>query len=408
MYHGIPTLVFAFALLVVAPMRGQAPTARMPPGLVLVAEVKGAVTMTVAGTTTELSLDDRVPQTATINTGPNSAAMLVFSNGATVRLGAETELVLQEFLQDPFAETIKLLEMVEEPSRSRSALALNRGELVGNVKKLKLDKGSSLTVATPAGVADTGCGTFRIVFRPTGTGQFVFTLDAVGCDVGFTSPPEDGRAKTGGEKRMVVRAGQEIGVKGAIDAQGQFRATSAATITAIPPAALNRSVTAESEGLFSVVPIPQGEQQSPGRSNVRTPQTRARPQIATRQPMSQEPPSKKIAGTANMGNIAVDARWSNYGAYLQRMIDTVQIQWERTLLKQKEKLVMGSSVTVKFVINDEGRIVKIDVVDTTAGDTATRACVNAITDRMPYGPWTDDMKSVLGTQQEMKFRFCYQ
>lgn len=125
------------------------------------------------------------------------------------------------------------------------------------------------------------------------------------------------------------------------------------------------------------------------------------------QPVSQEPPSKKIAGTANIGNIAVDARWSNYGAYLQRMIDTVQIQWERSILKQKETPVIGSSVALKFVMNDEGRIVEIGVVDTSADDTSTRACMNAITDRMPYGPWTDDMKSALGTQQEMTFRFYY-
>lgn len=362
--------------------------------------------MTMAETTTELRLDDKVPQTAKINTGPDSGAVLIFSNGATLRLGAETELVLQEFLQEPFAATIKLSEMAEEPSRSRAALALNRGELVGNVKKLKLDNGSSLTVATAAGVADTGCGNFRIAFRPTDTGQSVFTLDAVGCDVGFTPPSGDGDAKAGGERRVVVRAGQEIGVTGAMNAEGQFRARSAATITAIPPTALNRSVMAESAGLFSVIPSSQGEQPSPGRSNVRTPRTR--PKITMQQPVSQEPPSKKIAGTANMGNIAVDARWRNYGAYLQRMIDNVQIQWERTLLKQKEKPVVGSSVSVKFVMNDEGRIVEIGVADSSADDTSTRACVNAITERMPYGPWTGDMKSDLGEKQEMKFTFYYQ
>jgi hypothetical protein len=30
------------------------------------------------------------------------------------------------------------------------------------------------------------------------------------------------------------------------------------------------------------------------------------------------------------------------------------------------------------------------------------------TDRAPYGPWTDDMKAVLGSQQEMTFTFYYQ
>ena len=32
----------------------------------------------------------------------------------------------------------------------------------------------------------------------------------------------------------------------------------------------------------------------------------------------------------------------------------------------------------------------------------------AITDRAPYGPWTDDMIAMLGKQQEMTFTFYYQ
>jgi hypothetical protein len=39
---------------------------------------------------------------------------------------------------------------------------------------------------------------------------------------------------------------------------------------------------------------------------------------------------------------------------------------------------------------------------------AERACMSAITDRAPYGEWTDDMKAVLGEQQEMTFTFYYQ
>jgi hypothetical protein len=34
--------------------------------------------------------------------------------------------------------------------------------------------------------------------------------------------------------------------------------------------------------------------------------------------------------------------------------------------------------------------------------------MSAITKPAPYGPWTDDMKAVLGEQQEMTFTFYYQ
>ena len=135
---------------------------------------------------------------------------------------------------------------------------------------------------------------------------------------------------------------------------------------------------------------------------------RPRPQVVRQQQTRPAVLAERPFGTQNIGNVAVDARWSNYGAYLQRMIDTVQIQWERLILQQSANPAIGSTVTVKFVMNDEGKITTIVNVDTTANETASRACVSAITDRAPYGPWTDDMKAVLGAQQEMTFTFYYQ
>jgi len=47
-------------------------------------------------------------------------------------------------------------------------------------------------------------------------------------------------------------------------------------------------------------------------------------------------------------------------------------------------------------------------VEGTAGNQAEKACTSAITSRAPYGPWTEDMISVLGESQEMTFMFYYQ
>lgn len=125
---------------------------------------------------------------------------------------------------------------------------------------------------------------------------------------------------------------------------------------------------------------------------------RARPAIFT---------ENKI-GTSNIGPIAVDARWSNYAQYLQQLIETVQIQWERILTQSQVYPASGSTVTVTFILNKAGEISRIVHVDGTAGDQGRRACVSAITMRAPYGDWTDDMVAVLGDQQEMTFRFYYQ
>jgi len=113
-------------------------------------------------------------------------------------------------------------------------------------------------------------------------------------------------------------------------------------------------------------------------------------------------------GTANIGPAAYDARWSNYGQYLQKMIETVQIQWERILTESRVYPVNGTHVEVKFKIDKEGKISEIINVEGTAGNQAEHACTSAITSRSPYGPWTDDMIAVLGESQEMTFMFYYQ
>ena len=113
-------------------------------------------------------------------------------------------------------------------------------------------------------------------------------------------------------------------------------------------------------------------------------------------------------GTSRIGYAAVDARWSKFNGYLKRMIDTVQVQWERILIEGKTYPPSGSTVSVRFILDDEGRVARIVEVKNQSTDLASRACTRAITDRSPYGPWTDDMKAVLGSQQEMTFTFYYQ
>ena len=115
-------------------------------------------------------------------------------------------------------------------------------------------------------------------------------------------------------------------------------------------------------------------------------------------------------GTQNIGPTAYDARWSNYGVYLQRMIETVQIEWDRDLARSKIYPNSGSVVQVKFVMDSKGAISRIVNVEPSAGtsDAATRSCISAITARAPYGDWSDDMISVLGKEQEMTFSFYYQ
>lgn len=135
---------------------------------------------------------------------------------------------------------------------------------------------------------------------------------------------------------------------------------------------------------------------------------RPRPTIVKTQKTRPAIFTEQLAGTSNMGLTALDARWSNYGAYLKKLIDTVQVQWENILISGKIYPPGGSTVTVTFILDSEGKIARIVNVENKSSEQAAHACASAITDRAPYGPWTDDMIAMLGKQQEMTFTFYYQ
>lgn len=135
---------------------------------------------------------------------------------------------------------------------------------------------------------------------------------------------------------------------------------------------------------------------------------RPRPQVVRQQQVRPAIFQENKFGTQNIGAIAYDAKWSNYGQYLQKMIETVQIQWERILIESRVYPVSGTHVRVVFVMNDIGAIARIVNVEGTAGTQAEKACTSAVTARAPYGEWTDDMKAVLGAEQELTFTFYYQ
>jgi hypothetical protein len=135
---------------------------------------------------------------------------------------------------------------------------------------------------------------------------------------------------------------------------------------------------------------------------------RARPQIVKQQQIRPAIFTRDESGAPNPGSVVVDSKWSNYGSYLQRMIDQVQLEWDRLLIERKKYPDSGTYVSVKFVVDAEGRVARIIEVENHSSEDGAKDCVTAITRRAPYGAWTDDMKAVLGEKQEMTFKFYYQ
>jgi hypothetical protein len=154
-------------------------------GQIKAVRVVGDVTVRHGADQTAVAVkdDDALVQGDTIVTAKNASVVLVFSNGSTVSLAGDSQLAIDQFLQDPFGQEIKVADLTAEPTTSHTKLNLTYGELVGNVKKLKGD--SSFIVQTPVGAAGIRGTTFMLTYRPSGTGQAFFTLSTASGEIIF-------------------------------------------------------------------------------------------------------------------------------------------------------------------------------------------------------------------------------
>ncbi len=109
------------------------------------------------------------------------------------------------------------------------------------------------------------------------------------------------------------------------------------------------------------------------------------------------------------GVVAVDAEFSEYGDYLQRMVEAVSRAWNSSVDRLELIKERPSRVKVRFTIDSGGNIRNMRVIDKTpnAELLATGLCLDAIQSRAPYDRWTYDMVQVLGTEQEVTFTFYY-
>lgn len=113
-------------------------------------------------------------------------------------------------------------------------------------------------------------------------------------------------------------------------------------------------------------------------------------------------------GTSNIGPVAVSAKWSAYGAYLHKMMEAIQIQWDRLLIDSHTEPPSGTTVTVKFTLDLHGKITEIIDVQNDSSEQGKQDCLTAITMTAPYGDWSEDMIAVLGNSQDLTFVFYYQ
>lgn len=160
------------------------------PGRIMVVKVIGKVTAENPSQTITRTLkaNDVITEKYTVISAEDSSAILVFSNGSTVKVNSNTRLVIEEFLQDPFADSVPMSSAKEEPSTSVTRLNLKKGSLICKVKKLRTagPDGSTFTVNTPVGAAGIRGTTFAIEFVSGNDNKGNFTLSVTEGEVVLT------------------------------------------------------------------------------------------------------------------------------------------------------------------------------------------------------------------------------
>ena len=257
--------IFAFGLFTsfVAEVSAQAPAPAPTPtpapapakiaGTITAKLVTGTVTVqdNVTKTPRPLQEKDQVQVGDTVITGKsrNSGVVLVFSNGATVTLKADSELNIQEFLQEAWNTSLNVAEMTAEPSASTTNLQLARGELIGSVAKLNKEKGSSFNVQTPVGAAGIRGTTFRVVFRPdpANPGHYTFTVSKPEGNVNVTMQGATGTVSA----PVSVADNREV----VVSVQGTVNATTGQITVTAPPQIITQSIPPATAAIITTAAV---------------------------------------------------------------------------------------------------------------------------------------------------------
>ncbi|QYY34678.1 FecR domain-containing protein [Ruficoccus sp. ZRK36] len=148
-----------------------------------------------------------------VKTGEKSTAVVILSNGSSVRIGPESEVVFNKVEQAAFDPSKgSYLTLTEDPSQSRTDLKLKNGSIAGETKHLTL--ASEYVVGTPIGSAGIRGTTFGAkVSSAVVDGVVVYTVTFSKGEGTVTFEAGPAGEGTSGE----LADGQEITIEGTIN-----------------------------------------------------------------------------------------------------------------------------------------------------------------------------------------------
>jgi outer membrane biosynthesis protein TonB len=116
---------------------------------------------------------------------------------------------------------------------------------------------------------------------------------------------------------------------------------------------------------------------------------------------------RRPVGVSRAGSIAVDARFSNYGDYTQRMLEAIQSSWWSIIERSRFEGVSRGHVTVSFILHRDGTVTDAKIRGTEVTRVMTLACKDAVMAPAPYDIWRADMVAMYGESDTVTINFLY-
>ena len=116
---------------------------------------------------------------------------------------------------------------------------------------------------------------------------------------------------------------------------------------------------------------------------------------------------KNNVGVNRAGAIAVDAKFSNYGDYSQRMMEAIQSSWWALIDRARFGSVSRGSVVVRFNLRRDGSVVDAEILRSDVPSVMAFACKDAVMAPAPFDHWREDMVALFGNEQTVTITFHY-
>lgn len=133
-----------------------------------------------------------------------------------------------------------------------------------------------------------------------------------------------------------------------------------------------------------------------------------RPDRPTLQDNSYGPILKTFTGVSRTGRTAIDARYSEFGVYWNRVLEIIELKWNQLVSNSYRSIQFsGQQVVVEFVIDRKGAVTEVRVVESAVGRLAEVLAVDSIQSPAPFPEWTPEMISTMGAATPKRITFIY-